>query len=469
MKQVRKYDIVVIGSGPAGEKAVMQAAKLRKKVVLIEKSNKMGGSCLHTGTIPSKSLRDTVVNLESLKKRTHGIDFTFRKNITIDELMYRKQVVIHEQENSFRRNLSKNHVDTIHGTPRFTSPTTLSVMEEGDQDPIEIETDYAVIATGSRPYRPEFIPFDEVNIFDSDTILDIPHLPKKMTIIGAGVIGSEYACIFAKLGIRVNLIARDREILSFLDKEISESLTYRMRHSRITLRLGETVKEIAKMKDGKVHVCLESGKELPSSTVLVAMGRNANSENLGLEEIGVEIGKRGQLTVNEVYQTSVQNIYAVGDVIGFPALASTSMSQARIATLHAFGKLDNTKMPNDLPLGIWTIPGVACVGKTEEELTDAQIAYEVGIARFREVARAHILGEQDGSLKLLFDPETLKLLGVHIIGPRATELIHLGQSVMYYDGTIEYFMNAVFNYPTLDEAYRIAALNGLNRLQYESL
>ncbi|MBT4185488.1 MAG: FAD-dependent oxidoreductase, partial [Deltaproteobacteria bacterium] len=317
--------------------------------------------------------------------------------------------------------------------------------------------------------KPKWAPFDNECVFDSDTILDIKHLPKKVTIIGAGVIGCEYASIFSKIGIRVNLIARDRNVLPFVDRQIAENLMYQMRNQRVTLRLGEIVEDIEKINADEIHVKLESQKILPCSTVLVAAGRFANSGGLNLDKVGVELGKNGLIKTNENYQTDQPNIYAVGDVIGFPGLASTSMSQARIAVLHAFGKLEFEKMPKNLPLGIWTIPAVSMVGKTEEELTYECTPYEIGIAHFKEISRAHIMGEEEGILKLLFDPETLKILGIHIIGPHASELIHLGHSVMFFEGTIQYFMNTVFNSPTLDEAYRIAAFNGMNRLDHESL
>lgn len=470
MSDGRPYDIAVIGSGPAGEKAAMQAAKLRKRVVLVEKSSRIGGSCLHTGTIPSKSLRETVVLLDLLRRRAHGVDVHVRDDIRVEELMHRKELVVGEREEYFHRNLNKNHVDLVQGVARLVSPTAIEVRPEGAPDaaPVRIEAQHTVIATGSRPYRPDWVEFDDENVFDSDSILRIQRLPAKLTIIGAGVIGCEYASIFSYLGIRVNLIAKDRDVLPFLDREIAESLTYRMRRHRIALRLGEEVASIARVDSEKVNVCLKSGKCLPCSTVLVATGRTSNTDGLGLEGVGVVLGKRGRVVVNEFYQTSVPNLYAVGDVIGFPALASTSMNQGRLAALHAFGQLERHKMPTDMPLGIWTIPPVATVGKTEEELTDAQIPYEIGLARYAEVARASIMGEEEeGLLKLLFDPETRKLLGVHIIGARAPELIHLGQAVMFFEGTIDYFTNATFNYPTLDEAWRIAAFNGLNRLSFD--
>ena len=469
MQEIHHYDIVVIGSGPAGEKAALQASKLKKQVALIEKSTHLGGASLHTGTIPSKSLRETVMHLALLRQQTHGIDIKFKENLTTRELMYRKEIVIQDQENSLRRNLEKNHITVIEGIPRFQSATILEITPADSSEKYEITADYTIIATGSSPRRPKWAPFDNECVFDSDSILDIKHLPKKVTIIGAGVIGCEYASIFSKIGIRVNLIARDRNILPFVDRQIAENLMYQMRNQRITLRLGENVEGIEKINTDEIHVKLESQKVLPCSTVLVAAGRFANSGGLNLDKVGVELGKNGLIKTNENYQTDQPNIYAVGDVIGFPGLASTSMSQARIAVLHAFGKLEFEKMPKNLPLGIWTIPAVSMVGKTEEELTDECTPYEIGIAHFKEISRAHIMGEEEGILKLLFEPETLKILGIHIIGPHASELIHLGHSVMFFEGTIQYFMNTVFNSPTLDEAYRIAAFNGMNRLDHESL
>ena len=470
MQEIRHYDIAIIGSGPTGEKAAIQASKLKKRVFLIDKREKLGGASLHTGTIPSKSLRETVVNLELLRRRTHGIEISMRENVSTEELMYRKELVISEQENKLRRNLIKNRVTLERGRCQFLSPTELQIQPaHPDQDPYRVTADYMIVATGSSPRKADWAQLDNECVFDSDTILNIEKLPKKITIIGAGVIGCEYACIFAKLGIRVNLIARDRHVMPFLDREIAEALVYRMRNQRITMRLGENVKQIVKISPQEVRVELESGKTLPCSTVMLAAGRVANSDKLGLEEIGVELGHNGLIQTNEHYQTNIPNIYAVGDVVGFPALASTSLLQARIATLHAFGQLENERIPRELPYGIWTIPAVAYVGRSEEELTDARIPYEVGIAHFKEISRAHIMGEQEGILKLLFCPETLRLLGVHIIGPRAPELIHLGNCVLHFEGTIKFFINSVFNVPTLDEAYRIAAFNGMNRLDYDSL
>ena len=469
MKEIHHFDIVVIGSGPSGEKAATQASKLKKHVALIEKSNRLGGVSLHTGTIPSKSLRETVMHFSLLRQQTHGIEISFKDNLSTNELMYRKEMVIRDQENSLRRNFEKNNITIFEGTPKFKSSSTIELIPTYSKDIQEISADYFVIATGSSPLRPKWAPFDNECVFDSDTILEIKHLPKKVTIIGAGVIGCEYASIFSKMGIRVNLIARNRNVLPFVDRQIAENLMYQMRNQRVTLRLGEVVEDITKIDKNEVHVKLGSNKILPCSTVMVAAGRYANSGSLNLKKIGIDIGNEGLIKTNEHFQTTQSNIYAVGDVIGFPGLASTAKSQARIAVLHAFNQLKTEKMPKDLPIGIWTIPAVSMVGKTEEELTDSCIPYEMGIAHFKEISRAHIMGKDEGILKILFDPETLKILGIHIIGPQAAELIHLGHSVMFFEGTIKYFMNTVFNSPSLDEAYRVAAFNGMNRLDHESI
>lgn len=479
MGDIQQYDLIVIGSGPAGESAAMQGCKLRKKVAVIEKAPRIGGSSLHTGSVPSKSLRETVVHLELLKLRTHGVALSLKQNVTVDELMYRKEHVIQEQESILERNFTKTGVDLIHGCPVFepsgflstTSPESplyiLNVYTPDDRI-LRISAPHIVIATGSSPYRPPWAPYDGETVFDSDGILGMKCLPQKLTIIGAGVVGCEYACIFSKLGIRVNLVSADYQILPFLDHEIADRLKERMRDQRIILRFGEEVSGVEKTSQEGICVSLTSGKQLHSSHVLIATGRVANSADLGLDAIGIITGNRGLISVDrETYQTAAPQVYAVGDVIGFPGLTSTGMLQARIAVLHAFGELKNETMPALMPFGLWTIPSVAMIGKTEKELTEAHIPYEVGVANFRELARARIMGEEQGILKLLFDPETLKLLGVHILGTRAPELIHLGHTVMHYQGDIKFFANTVFNYPTLDEAYRIAAFNGINRLSHD--
>lgn len=488
--------MVVLGSGPAGKKAAVQAVKLHKKVLIIEKNpHHIGGGSLHTGTIPSKSLRETVVYLERLRQRTYGIDIQLKQNITADALMYRKDHVIDDEEAGFRRILEKNNIELVHGHAHFLRPDQAQALQsthdcgaenpqsQSDSKPqppiglevvihegetLRLNADFVVIATGSRPYQPLWVQLDHESVFDTDSIVHLKELPKKLTVIGAGVIGCEYACIFAKLGIRVNLVSKDYTILKFLDHEMADHLKQRMREQRIVLRFGEDAVKVVRQDRQQLQVHLDSGKVLPCSHVLVATGRSANVEGLELENVGVGLTSRGMIQVDaNTYQTAIPNIYAVGDVIGFPALASTSMLQGRMAALHAFDQMAGERFPEHLPFGLWTIPPVAMVGHTERDLTEAKIPYEAGFAHFNEIARARIMGEENGLLKLLFDPDSLKLLGVHIIGPRATELIHLGQSVMYYGGTIRYFMNSVFNYPTLDEAYQVAAFNGFNRLSYD--
>ena len=469
MKYDTEYDIVILGSGPAGEKAAMQASKLRKKVLLIEKDpDKIGGSCLHTGTIPSKSLWETVVSLQRIKHQENGTTIAISKEITADQLMRHKKDVISQQERSYYRNLDKTNVTLLRGKASFVDTNTLSFTNYDHSKKVKITAKYFIIATGSRPFLPDWASFDQKQVFDSDSILQLQYIPKKLAIIGAGVIGCEYACIFAKLGIRVNLIARDYSILKFLDHEVADKLKELMRDSRVILRFGESVDLVEAIGERQVKVILASGKNLLCDAALIATGRLSNTDDLGLEKIGVKTGVNGLIEVNkETYQTSIPNIYAVGDVIGFPALASTAMLQARIATLHAFERLQDECLPDNLATGIWTIPPIGIVGKTEKELTEAQVPYEIGMAYFKEVARAKIMGTDSGILKLLFDPETLKLLGVHIIGPSAPELIHLGQAVIHYGGDITYFMNSVFNYPTLDQAYQVAAFNGVNRLTFD--
>jgi len=326
MQEIHHYDIVVIGSGPAGEKAALQASKLKKQVALIDKSPHLGGASLHTGTIPSKSLRETVMHLALLRQQTHGIDIRFKENLTTRELMYRKEIVIQDQENSLRRNFEKNQITVIEGIPRFQSATMLEITPADSSEKYEITADYTIIATGSSPRRPKWAPFDNECVFDSDTILDIKHLPKKVTIIGAGVIGCEYASMFSKIGIRVNLIARDRNILPFVDRQIAENLMYQMRSQRVTLHLGENVEDIEKINADEIQVKLESQKILTCSTVLVAAGRFANSGGLNLDKVRVELGNNGLIKTNENFQTAQPNIFVVGDVIGIPSLASTSMS-----------------------------------------------------------------------------------------------------------------------------------------------
>jgi len=462
---MRKFDCLVIGSGPGGQKAALQAAKLGKKVAIIERSPYIGGAGIHTGTLPSKTLREVAMFLAGFKQRAvFGFQFTLGREVTLSELMYRKTEVIRKQMEVIIAQFTRNNVEIIYGEASFAGPNTLAVRREGASAE-ELTADTIIIAVGSRPARPEAVPFDADHIYDSDTLLKLDKIPSNLAIIGGGVIGCEYACIFASLGVKVSLVEKKDALLSFADSEIVSSLMFWMRHSGVTLRLGEKVVDIVVEKPGRVVTHLESGKVIISEKLFYTMGRTGNTASLGLDAVGIEIVKHGQIEVNESYQTVVPHIYAIGDVIGFPSLASTSMEQGRRAVCHAFGAEGQTcTVGSLLPFGIYTIPEISMVGETEQGLTEKGVPYETGTAYFSDVARGQIIGDVHGMLKLLFDRNTRLLLGVHIIGERASELIHIGQAVMNYGGPVDYFKDTVFNYPTLSDAYKEAALNGLNKL-----
>lgn len=458
-----RYDLVVIGSGPGGEKAAIQAAKLGKRVLVVDQREELGGNCLHTGTIPSKTLRESVRFIELMRKRAvYGISVKLNKDITVNRLMHRKNAAVSSLEERIENTFDRNDVDHFRGFARFVDANHIEVrLEHGATE--AYESQYAVIATGSSPYQPEFVNFNQERVRDSDSILHIANLPKTLTIIGAGVIGCEYATIFSNLGVKVNLVNPRQVLLDFLDLEISNALAYLMRESGIRIRLGELLKAV-ECNENHVYAQLESGKVMKSDYLLYANGRAGNTDGLGLEDLDIKVNERKHCQVNAFFQTSQPNIYAVGDVIGFPSLAATSMEQGRLAALHAFDGLMEEPKANLLPTGIYTIPEISTVGATEEQLTRDKVPYEVGAATYREIARGQIVGNTTGRLKLLFHRETLRLLGVHILGEGATDLVHIGQTVMGYEGTIEYFIGNVFNYPTYSECYRVAALNGVNRL-----
>ncbi len=457
------YDLIVIGSGPSGEKAAIQAAKLGKRVMVVDKREALGGNCLHTGTIPSKTLRESVRFIELMRNRSvYGISVQLDKDLTVNRLMHRKNAAVTSLAERIENTFDRNDVDHFQGSARFVDAHHVEVTDPNGAKET-YESGFAVIGTGSRPYRPDNLNFEQERVRDSDTILLINRIPKTLTIFGAGVIGCEYATIFSNLGVKVNLVNPRQNLLDFLDLEISTALAYLMRESGVRIRLGEALRAV-ESDDNFVHAHLESGKVLKSDYLLYANGRTGNTEFLGLDALGVELNSRKQLTVNEFFQTSCPNVYAVGDVIGFPSLASTSMEQGRLAALHAFDGLREPPRKHLLPTGIYTIPEISTVGATEEQLTQAKVPYEVGSATYREIARGQIAGNTIGRLKLLFHRENLKLLGVHILGEGATDLVHIGQTVMGFDGTIEYFIGNVFNYPTYSECYRVAALNGINRL-----
>ncbi len=461
---VKEYDLIVIGSGPAGENAAIEASRMNKSSVIIEKRSVQGGVCIHTGTIPSKTLRETVLYISGLRKRSvYGLMGGIRPNVTVKELMYRKGQVIQEELDVIQQNMARHRIEVIHGTGSLAGNNTVSVEDDKGEKQV-VKGNTIIISTGTHSYHPEGIEFDGHYIYDAETIIDIDILPKSLTIFGGGVIGCEYACIFAHIGVNVTIIDKRDKLLTFLDNEIAEALVYLMRKYRINLILGDDFEEI-KIENNQVVIKTKGGKNITSDRALVTSGRQGNSYNLGLEKVGIETDKRGLIKVNDLYQTSVPNIFAVGDVIGFPSLASVSMDQGRIAAIHAFQKDDTSCINTLLPFGIYTIPEISMIGETEQSLSEAGQDYEVGRARYYELARGQIINDHDGMLKLIFDPKSKLLLGVHIVGERATELIHIGQAVMTLGGTLEYFINTVLNYPTLSEAYKVAALDGLARLR----
>ncbi len=458
------YDMVVIGSGPAGVQAALAAAKLGRRVAVIERDPLPGGACIHTGTIPSKTLRETAVYLAGFKQRSlYGVSVNLKRDIGVTELMYRKKVVIQNESTKVAARFRRNGVETIAGFASFQAPNRIGVLRH-DGPPLTLEAERIVIATGSHPVRPPAIPFDGRVILDSDSILSLDRIPRSLIVVGGGVIGCEYASMFAALGVAVTIIESRDRLVRFTDRQIADSLASYFRRRGAILRLEETVGEIG-IHDNRAFCVLSDGREISAEKLLFAMGRTGNTEGMGLEAAGLSVTPRGYLTVNEHYQTEQPHIYAVGDVIGFPSLASTSTDQGRIAALKAFDELPAPSgLRHVLPYGIYTIPEISMVGQTEDEAMAAGIPYEIGIAHYFETARGQINGDTWGLLKLIFHRETRKVLGVHIFGERASELIHTGQTVMAFQGTVDYFVETVFNYPTLSELYRLAALNGLNRL-----
>lgn len=457
-----KFDVIVIGTGPGGEGAAMQAAKGGKKVAVIERYSRIGGGCTHWGTIPSKSLRFSIYSVMEALNNPIFKEIGIRVNPTFEQLRASSRSIISKQESMRHSFYDRNNVPVIHGNARFVDAHTITV--DGDQ---ELTAEHVVIATGSRPYRPANVDFTHPRIFDSDTILDLRLKPQSIAIYGAGVIGCEYASMFRNLGIKVNLVNTREKLLEFLDDEIIDALSYHMRDQGILIRHNEAFESIEGLDDGVV-LYLESGKQLKTDIMLWANGRSGNTEELGLENIGVVPSARGHLRVNEYFQTQCENVYAVGDVIGFPSLASAAYMQGRSAAQHLSGCSGSSCVRlDDCPAGIYTSPEISSVGKTERELTAAKIPYEVGHSQFKSLARAQITGRAIGMLKLLFHRETLEILGVHCFGPNASEIVHIGQAIMKQPApynTLEYFINTTFNYPTMAEAYRVAALNGFNRL-----
>jgi NAD(P) transhydrogenase len=458
-----QYDLVVIGTGPAGQRAAIQGAKSGKRVAIVEKRDVIGGVGINTGTIPSKTLREAVLHLSGYNyQNIYGVSYRVKEKITMADLAFRVQHVIKTEIDVTQAQLSRNGIEVLTGLASFKDPTTLQVTNS--RGPTEIKADKIIIAVGTRPASSPKVPLNARTIINSDQILDMPSVPRTLIVVGGGVIGVEYTCMFAALGVRVTLIERRPRLLEFADSEIVEALSYHLRDHRVTMRLNEEVQSVEETADGcGVIAYLESNKKVSGDALLYAVGRQGNVDELNLPAAGLEADSRGRIAVNEHYQTSQPNIYAVGDVIGFPSLASVSMEQGRIAAAHAFNKPISSHS-DYFPFGIYTIPEISFIGKTEEQLTDEDVPYEVGVAYYREIARGQIRGDTTGRLKLIFHRENLDLLGVHIIGEGASELLHIGQAVLILKGKVDYFVNTVFNYPTLAECYKAAAFNGLNKL-----
>jgi NAD(P) transhydrogenase len=456
-------DVLVLGSGPGGQKAAIAAAKLGRRVAMVERRDMIGGVCINTGTVPSKTLREAVVYLTGLHQRElYGQSYRLKDDITVADLAARTQHVVGREVDVIRSQLSRNRVRLITGTGRFADPHTVVVTDLAGKE-TAVTAEKIVIATGTRPARPSTVDFDEMTVIDSDGIVALERVPRSMVVVGAGVIGIEYASMFAALGAKVTVVEKRDRMLEFCDLEIIEALKYHLRDLAVTFRFGETVAAVERHNGGAITV-LESGKRIAADTVMYSAGRQGVTAELGLSSAGLTADERGRIAVDEYYRTSVPHIYAVGDVIGFPALASTSMEQGRLAAHHACGEPVRA-MHHLQPIGIYTIPEVSFVGKTEDELTAGRVPFEVGIARYRELARGQIIGDSYGMLKMLVSPVDGRILGVHVFGSGATELVHIGQTVMGCEGTVEYLVDAVFNYPTLAECYKVAALDAMNRLR----
>ncbi len=457
------YDLLVIGSGPAGQRAAIAGVKKGKRVALAETRNVVGGVCINTGTIPSKTLREAVLHFSGYNYRsTYGLNYRVKEKISMDDLTFRVQHVIKTEIEVIQAQLSRNGVEVLNGTASFQDSHTVKITGPAGMSPVQAE--HIVIAVGTKPAASTKVSINGRNIINSDQILELQELPKTLLVVGGGVIGVEYTCMFAALGIRVVLIEKRPTLLEFADHEIVEALSYHLRDSRVTMRLNEEVESVEEQEDGTVVANLESKKKVSGGALLYAVGRSGNIDELNLTAAGIEADSRGRIPVDKDYRTKTPNIFAVGDVIGFPSLASVSMEQGRIAVARIFGDETVRSHAEAYPYGIYTIPEISFIGKTEEQLTEEDVPYEVGVAYYREIARGQISGDTTGRLKLIFHRETRAILGVHIIGEGATELVHIGQAVMVLNGTIDYFVDTVFNYPTLAECYKAAAFNGINRL-----
>ncbi len=457
------YDLLVIGSGPGGQKAAIAAAKLDRRVAVVERPDMIGGVCLNTGTIPSKTLREAVLYLTGLDQREmYGQSYRVKDDITIADLAARTRHVVGKEIDVVRSQLSRNRVAILSGTAHFAGPNAIEVID-GDGRVRAVSAEKVVIATGTKPARPASVAFDERTVMDSDGIINLERVPRSMVVAGAGVIGIEYASMFAALGTKVTVVEQRDRMLEFCDLEVVEALKYHLRDLAVTFRFGETVSSVEARPEGAI-ASLRSGKKIPADTVLYSAGRQGATDELKLEAAGLTADARGRIAVDEFFRTAVPHIYAVGDVIGFPALAATSMEQGRLAAHHACGEpVHHATLLQ--PIGIYSLPEISFIGKTEDQLTDDCVPFEVGVSRYRELARGQIIGDSYGVLKLLVSPEDRSLLGVHVFGTGATELVHIGQAVMGCGGTIDYLVDAVFNYPTLAESYKVAALDATNKMR----
>jgi len=462
MTEIKKFDLVVIGSGPAGQKGAIAAAKAGKSVAIIDRKTMIGGVSLHRGTIPSKTSREIIIYLSGIRQRSfYGKDYVLKEDISMNDLATRVQIVEKREMGVVNDQLYRNGIQLFYGIAHFADEHIVEIETiEGIE---RVKGENFLIACGTRPADNPSIPFDGETIIDVDQILNLKKMPKQMIIVGAGIIGLEYGSMFSAMGVDVTLIDQSSSVLPFVDVEIVEQLTAHLQNQHTNFQLSNSITKVYKNAENLIEVHLEDGLVLKAETFLYAVGRQANSDSLNLKILGIDADKRGRIDVNENFQTKLPHIYAAGDVVGFPALAATSMEQGRLAASRMFGTLAEYR-PELLPYGIYTIPEISMIGKTEQELFDQQIPYIIGKSKFIELARGGIMGVETGMLKILFDPETHKLLGVHIIGETATELIHIGQAVINFGGTVEYFRDTVFNYPTLAEAYKVAALDGLNKL-----
>jgi NAD(P) transhydrogenase len=460
---VHDFDLVVIGSGPGGQKAAIAAAKLDRRVAIVERPDMLGGVCLNTGTIPSKTMREAVLYLTGLDQREmYGQSYRVKDEITIADLAARTRHVVSRENDVVRSQLSRNRVTILSGTASFTGPHEVTV-NDGHGQPRPVSADAIVIATGTRPARPASVAFDEATIIDSDGIVHLERVPRTLVVVGAGVIGIEYASMFAALGSKVTVVEQRERMLEFCDLEVIEALKFHLRDLAVTFRFGETVASVEATHGGAIAT-LRSGKRIPADVLMYSAGRQGATDDLNLAAAGLEADGRGRVKVDDFFRTTVPHIYAVGDVIGFPALAATSMEQGRLAAHHACGEPVPTAHHLQ-PIGIYSIPEISFIGRTEDQLTADCVPFEVGVSRYRELARGQIIGDSYGVLKLLVSPEDHTLLGVHVFGTQATELVHIGQAVMGCGGTVDYLVDAVFNYPTLAESYKVAALDATNKMR----